>query len=235
MVHKYGKWIFLTAICFMLAVSGCAPKFVGPMPEGLQGDIDEARALFQKAGDMGAKDCAPQDYAHAQVWLDYADHEVGERHWQEVREAIDKVKASAREAIRKCTPPARPTPPPPPAPPEKVEQWSFGFATIYFDTRKADIPSDAVTVLDRMGMILRDNPDVKVEVAGHSDSMGSEKANMEMSLKRAKSVATYLIDHYGISPHRLKVVGYGETMPVADNSTREGRRMNRRVEFKQID
>jgi len=58
---------------------------------------------------------------------------------------------------------------------------------------------------------------------------------METSLKRAKSVSTYLTDHYAISPHRLKVLGYGEMRPVADNSTREGRRMNRRVEFRAIE
>jgi outer membrane protein OmpA-like peptidoglycan-associated protein len=232
MVHRYGRWVFLVLICVGILASGCT-GIMGPKtpPAGLQAEYDEAKSLFQQATDMGAKDCAPYEYAEAQVWLDYADHEWSERHWDEVAEAIAKAKQKATEAIEKCTP-REVAPPAEPVPPGKPE---FAFAPVYFDVRKADIRSDSIVVLDRIGTILQEHAYLKLEVAGHTDSGGSEEANMEMSLKRAKSVSTYLIDHFAISPHRLKVIGYGESRPVADNSTTEGRRMNRRVEFRSIE
>jgi len=241
MIHKYGKWVFLILICLGVAVSGCATKKMGPRtpPAGLQAELDEAKTLFKQATDMGATECAPVEYAEAQVWLDYAEHEwETEWHWDEVAEAIAKVKQKSLEAIEKCKPEVvekEVVVKEVPAPPAPAVRPTFAFAPVYFDVRKADIQSDAMVVLDRIGMILKENPWLKLEVAGHSDSGGSEEANMEISLKRAKSVATYLIDHYAVSPHRLKVVGYGESRPVADNATREGRRMNRRVEFRAIE
>ncbi len=240
MIHKYGKWVLLILICLGLAVSGCATRKMGSRtpPSGLQAELDEAKTLFQQATDMGATECAPVEYAEAQAWLDYAEHEwETEWHWDEVAEAIARVKQKSMEAIEKCkpAPEVAPKPAPPPEKPVEVARPTFAFAPVYFDVRKADIQSDAMVVLDRIGMILKENAWLKLEVAGHSDSGGSEESNMEMSLKRAKSVSTYLMDHYAISPHRLKVVGYGESRPVADNATREGRRLNRRVEFRAIE
>ena len=245
MVHRYGKWVFLVVICLGLAIAGCAAKKTVGAPPGLQAEYDEAKRLFQEATDVGGKDCAPVEYAEAQVHMDYADHEWEEMDWDEAAEAIAVVKQKSMEAIEKCkekppeeAPPkevAPPKPVPTPEKPEEAARPAFAFAPVYFDVRKSDIRSDAIVILDRIGTILTENPWLKLEVAGHTDSGGSEEANMETSLRRAKSVATYLIERYGISPHRLKVFGYGETRPVADNATREGRRMNRRVEFRTIE
>ncbi len=80
-------------------------------------------------------------------------------------------------------------------------------------------------------MILKDNPDLKVEIAGHSDSSGPEKANQAISEKRAMSVKKYIQDKFNIPDSRMTVKGYGSTKPIADNSTKEGRAKNRRVEF----
>ncbi len=241
MIRKYGKWIFLVMLCLGVAFAGCAPKKVTTVgaPTGLSADYDEAKSLFQEATDMGGKDCAPVEYATAQAYMDHVEHEWKERHWDDAAESIAFAKQKSMEAIEKCkekevvevveveveeeevvAPAVRP---------------EFEFAPIYFDVRKADIRSDAIVVLDRLGMILKENPWLEIEVSGHSDSGGSEEANMDLSVKRAESVSTYLIDHYAISPHRLRAVGYGESRPVADNSTREGRRMNRRVEFRTIE
>lgn len=241
MVHRYGKWVFLVMICLGLAMAGCAAKKV-VIPAGLQAEYDEAKRLFQQATDIGGKDCAPVEYAEAQVHMDLADHEWEKQDYDEAAKAIAIVKQKSMEAIEKCKPeevaPPKPTPPkavPAPEKPEEVVRPTFAFAPVYFDVRKADIRSDAMVVLDRIGTVLKENPWLKIEVAGHTDSGGSEEANMDLSLKRAKSVSTYLMDHYGISPHRLKVFGHGESRPVADNTTREGRRMNRRVEFRPIE
>jgi OOP family OmpA-OmpF porin len=205
-------------------------------PEGLLAEWEETKGLFQEATVMGAKDCAPVEYAEAQVQLDYAEHErITEWHWEEVAEALAKAKQKSMEAIEKCKPEEAAVVVEVPEPPKPAARPTFAFAPVYFDVRKADIRSDAIVVLDRIGTILQEHPYLKREVAGHADSGGSEEANMETSLKRAKSVSTYLIDHFAISPHRLKVFGYGESRPVADNSTKEGRRMNRRVEFMAIE
>jgi OOP family OmpA-OmpF porin len=127
-------------------------------------------------------------------------------------------------------PPApTPTPPPPPPPPKPPV-----LDTIYFDPAKSNINPAAAKVLDRNGMILKENPDLKVEIGGHTDASGSDEANQAISEKRAESAKKYLEDKFNISGDRLKVKGYGTTKPIADNSTQEGRSKNRRVEFRVI-
>ncbi|NIO05204.1 MAG: OmpA family protein [Proteobacteria bacterium] len=235
MVYRYGKWVFIVMVCLGLAIAGCAPAKKPGVPIGLTAQYDEAKRLFQQATEMGGKDCAPVEYAEAQVQMDHADHEWGEAQYDEAAQSIAIVKQKSIEAIEKCRPKPEVAPPAPPPPekPEVVEKPpTFTFAPVYFDAGKADIRSDAMVILDRVGAALNEYPVLKVEVAGHSDSGGSEEANMELSMKRARSVAIYLEDRFGISPHRIKAVGYGESRPVADNSTVEGRRMNRRVEFR---
>ncbi len=92
----------------------------------------------------------------------------------------------------------------------------------------------AAKTLDRNGAILKANPDIKVEIGGHTDSSGSEKANLKISEKRAESVKRYLMDKFNIPGDRMVVKGYGSQRPIADNKTREGRSKNRRVEFVEI-
>jgi len=102
---------------------------------------------------------------------------------------------------------------------------------IYFDTGKATIRPESYPVLDDAVRVLQANAKVVVEIAGHTDSVGSDSYNMRLSDARANSVRTYLISR-GIPPNRLIARGYGETMPVASNATRDGRQMNRRIEFR---
>ncbi len=83
-------------------------------------------------------------------------------------------------------------------------------------------------------MILKENPGIKVEIGGHTDGSGSEKANLTLSEKRAQSAKKYIEDKFNIASDRMKVKGYGESKPIADNSTNEGRAKNRRVEFRVI-
>ena len=74
-------------------------------------------------------------------------------------------------------------------------------------------------------------PDAKVNIIGHTDSLGQDEANRELSLARAKAVVTKLSE-LGIDVNRVHAVGKGETSPIAKNSTKEGREKNRRIEFK---
>ena len=78
--------------------------------------------------------------------------------------------------------------------------------------------------------LLNTNRKMIVEVGGHTDNVGSDDANMKLSHERAKSVRNYLVKA-GINSDRLQAKGYGETQPVADNDTEEGRKANRRTEF----
>ena len=77
---------------------------------------------------------------------------------------------------------------------------------------------------------MKENPDIKIEVRGHTDSTGEEEYNQKLSERRADSVIEYMIKN-GISPERLNSVGFGEKKPVASNDTEEGMQLNRRVEF----
>ncbi|OGP89469.1 MAG: hypothetical protein A2157_13510 [Deltaproteobacteria bacterium RBG_16_47_11] len=131
-----------------------------------------------------------------------------------------------------ASPPA-PTPPPAPAP-APTPSAPLMLDTIYFDTNKTNINPSAAKALDRNGMLLKDNPRARVEIGGHTDSTGSEKANQMISEKRALSAKKYLQDKYNIPGDRMGTKGYGSSKPIADNKTKEGKAKNRRVEFKVI-
>ncbi len=99
-----------------------------------------------------------------------------------------------------------------------------------FDFDKSFIRPEDFEKLDHDVATLKDWGDVKVEVAGHTDSVGTEGYNMGLSLRRAEAVRQYLVGK-GIAADRLIVRGYGESRPVADNATADGRFQNRRVEL----
>jgi OOP family OmpA-OmpF porin len=101
---------------------------------------------------------------------------------------------------------------------------------VNFDNDMATLRPDALATLDRAAESLKARADVKVEVAGHTDSRNSDAYNMSLSLDRANAVRDYLIGK-GIAADRLTAKGYGESQPVADNATEEGRFQNRRVEL----
>ncbi len=101
---------------------------------------------------------------------------------------------------------------------------------VYFDTNKATIKKVSFALLNEVASALRTNPELDVLVEGHTDSVGKDATNLKLSNARANSVRQYLIGQ-GIDPQRLTAIGYGETRPISDNETPEGREANRRVEF----
>lgn len=101
---------------------------------------------------------------------------------------------------------------------------------IYFASNSADLNDRARAVLSSFLEFLNDQPSVHVEIQGHTDEVGSSSANLELSSRRAKGVYNYLVSK-GISASRLKHKGYGETKPVADNTTEQGKALNRRTVF----
>ena len=101
---------------------------------------------------------------------------------------------------------------------------------VHFATDKADIQERSYALLDEIASVLKANPDIQVRVEGHTDSRGSESYNMELSQGRAESVVEYLVGA-GIGESRLTPKGFGESRPIEDNATAEGRAANRRVEI----
>jgi outer membrane protein OmpA-like peptidoglycan-associated protein len=106
---------------------------------------------------------------------------------------------------------------------------TFGSG-ILFDVNKSDLKSDARENLSRLADILNKYEDTKILVEGHTDSDGSEEYNMDLSIRRANSVGTFLSGRE-VLPTRLTLMGYGESQPVASNETTEGKKLNRRVEI----
>lgn len=100
---------------------------------------------------------------------------------------------------------------------------------ILFDVDKATLKPEATTTLAKLAGVLILVPDLELAVEGHTDSTGTEAHNQQLSQARAKSVSNFLIKE-GIDSTRLEVDGFGESQPIADNSTRDGRQQNRRVE-----
>lgn len=131
-------------------------------------------------------------------------------------------------------PPPTPSPSAIPSPPKEEPKPTLILEMVYFQTNKTTISPIAAKTLDRNGLILKDNPQIKVEIGGHTDSIGSEKVNQIISEKRALSVKKYLQDKFGIEENRLILKGYGSTKPIAENKTEKGRAQNRRVEFRII-
>jgi outer membrane protein OmpA-like peptidoglycan-associated protein len=102
---------------------------------------------------------------------------------------------------------------------------------INFASGSAVIPPDQYPILDKVVETLKANAGVRVEVGGHTDAVGGDAYNQGLSERRAQSVRNYLIQS-GIDAARLEARGYGEYQPVASNTTRDGRALNRRIEFK---
>ena len=99
---------------------------------------------------------------------------------------------------------------------------------ILFQSGAAIIAESASTELDAFAQVLQLCPDAAVEVEGHTDSDGDDRQNMALSVARAEAVVGALIER-GVSPERLYAIGYGETQPIADNATSDGKRRNRRI------
>ena len=106
----------------------------------------------------------------------------------------------------------------------------LSFDNIYFDFNSATIKTESYAVLDEVVAILCANPNAQIQIAGHTDSDGSESYNQTLSEQRAQSVYNYLVNN-GVEASRLTTVGYGESSPVVPNTSAANKAMNRRIEF----
>lgn len=122
---------------------------------------------------------------------------------------------------------AMPVSMPAPRPRETSETGIVGFR-INFALNSDVVPQSAYAFVDRIGELMREQPEMKMQVEGHTDALGSDEYNLLLSMRRAAAVANHLVKRYGIEPARLVVLGKGEAEPLAQNPFDAG---NRRVQF----
>ena len=104
------------------------------------------------------------------------------------------------------------------------------FENLEFETGKDIIKSVSVPALTELTDVLIKKTDWRLQIAGHTDNVGDDQANLILSKKRAEAVKKFMVDR-GIAADRLVTLYFGETQPIADNNTPEGRQKNRRVEM----
>jgi outer membrane protein OmpA-like peptidoglycan-associated protein len=104
---------------------------------------------------------------------------------------------------------------------------------VFFDVNKFELKTESQVEMDKLVQLLKDNPTLKIQISGHTDNAGKPADNLALSNNRAKAVVNYLVSN-GITAQRLSAKGFGETQPVADNKTENGRAKNRRTEMKVV-
>jgi outer membrane protein OmpA-like peptidoglycan-associated protein len=113
------------------------------------------------------------------------------------------------------------------------ENVTIVLNNIFFDFDNAFLRPESFPELNRIISLMKERSGMEIEIAGHADATGPEAYNLGLSEKRARSVVNYLTKN-GISGNRISTIFHGESKPVAPNTTVDGRRRNRRVEFKII-
>jgi outer membrane protein OmpA-like peptidoglycan-associated protein len=103
---------------------------------------------------------------------------------------------------------------------------------IFYDFNKSSLRPASISELDRLSLLLEQNPTMRIEISSHTDNIGSAVYNAKLSSNRAVSVVDYLVDKKGINKDRLEFKGYGFEQPIAPNDSDQGRQLNRRTEFK---
>lgn len=234
---------------FLLAVSATVfSACVASGPSTQISELDNARMWIEKARQAGAEHCTPELQAKAVARLHHAAHEYDEKHYhpEENSElaaaAVSYAKKAYEQTEATCNKPkpvAKPVPktvtiPVVVAPAPKLVPKVISLVGVFFETNSAALMPSSRSVLNEAVLTLKNNPAIHVEVAAHTDSRGRDAYNMVLSDKRANSVMAYLTEH-GIDAKRMHAKGYGETQPVADNNTEEGRAKNRRVELRVTD
>jgi OOP family OmpA-OmpF porin len=106
----------------------------------------------------------------------------------------------------------------------------LSFTNVRFKVDSDELTEPSMKILDNVVTVLNKRKDLKLEIQGHTDSDGAAVYNQDLSERRALSVKNYLVNN-GINRDRLTTIGYGETNPVASNTTKEGKAKNRRIEF----
>ena len=117
--------------------------------------------------------------------------------------------------------------------PDPVEMLNYEMHDIQFAFDNWALNKRSYEVIYKVAAFMEENPNIRIEIAGHTDNSGSDEHNMELSLKRAASVMEALIE-CGVSVSRMEVVGFGANNPLVPNDSEENKKLNRRVEIRVI-
>ena len=197
---KRRQWL---VICVALAIvaSGCASK----------------KYVSTEVGDVETRMTERVDGVESQVEanqtrLDKHEKEIGEVS-QTAQEALDRALAAGKLAEGKF-----------------LYETLLTDENVRFEFNQADLTEPAMGELDTFAQKLAtDNANVFIEIQGHTDSTGDEEYNLGLGERRAEATRRYLNMSHGVPLHRMSVISYGESAPIADNGTREGRSLNRRI------
>ena len=219
---SYERQIDFSASVLFFVMVGCAPtSHFGVRDKALMvpGEFGQTGAAIASAErSEGAKYC-PEKIARAkELGKKGRRRFIGSGHTAEVMALLAEARELAKEA-ESCRPSPRaeekviipPSEPMAIAPEAKIV--ILAFKDIHFDFDKSALKPEARTILKRSIQILKDNPEIKVRIAGYTSARGSEDYNKWLSERRANAVRDYLINEGIIAPNRLSIVGYGETRP----------------------
>lgn len=111
------------------------------------------------------------------------------------------------------------------------ERGTIQINNLFFESKSFRIVPESEPELNRLAEIMKENPDIKIQIEGHTDNVGKKKDNLLLSEKRAIAIAEYLSQKHSIPMERIKTRGFGDSVPLSKNDSEEGRRKNRRVNF----
>lgn len=197
---KRRQWLVL-CVALALVVSGCASK----------------KYVSTEVADVETRMTERVDGVESQV-------EANQTRLNKHEKEIGEVSQTAQEALDRALAAG------------KLAEGKFLYETLLTDDRvrfefdQADLTEPAMSELDTFAQQLAtDNANVFIEIQGHTDSTGSEDYNLDLGERRAEATRRYLNMSHGVPLHRMSIISYGESAPIADNGTREGRSLNRRI------
>lgn len=115
-----------------------------------------------------------------------------------------------------------------------LDEGVFTTNAILFDPNSALVKSESTGIIKDIAAVLKEHPELKIRITGYTSSDGDNSKNLELSKKRAEAVKAILVDEFSIESSSIETDGKGEKDPIADNTTKEGRFLNRRVVFSKI-
>jgi outer membrane protein OmpA-like peptidoglycan-associated protein len=109
--------------------------------------------------------------------------------------------------------------------------YDMGTSVVFYDFNSSELKKTTIYELARISKILNEFPSMQIEISGHTDNIGSDRYNQQLSQKRTDAILLYFKYQSNINEKRIIIKNYGETMPIANNETEKGRELNRRVEI----
>jgi len=240
--------IVVIAVLSLSVMFGCAGKEFAPKDPYMYWyypkEMPEADRAVEAARQAGKDRECPEEFKAAEDLKNEAYEVYAACHTDEAiamaKEATAKAKALCPARPRaEMKPEPKPEPKPVPRPEPKVVEKVILLEDVHFGLDKSTLTKEAQTILKRNIQVLKENPNVKIRIQGHTSAIATEEYNQKLSERRSKSVEEFLVKEGGIAPDRLSEIGYGETRleipePNPEITESEAAKTNRRVIFKII-